>query len=426
MECTLTTDCCTGDGRFINCFVSRRRLVIAAAFLQLALGLGLGLLGVTATTRLPTAVLWPTLAAVVLGLLSIALSYTSLLANRYNTTLLAAGSVGWSFALLFIGLGAETFVISASWPSTRALCETDDACAGATVEEVGEYCALAARCSVGMSALLFCWAVVQQWLIDVRRSSDRTEAHPTARFLGGSLAVLVVAGGVATASVAVMMMTLIEAEVVHPAVVVGVGGVAALGVLSAALGAFAWRRSSRVLWMAGWPQTRWSRPSTLCSLAADAPRWLAGAWIGLSTVLFSWSAVNDDARSNWETRWEGYARAWPDQAAHYCAEVLPDGDGEDAAECTETGFREMVRLYQLAVAAVLVGFAVQILIVRLLRRAVHGVSVHQRYGRESKPMGMAMTDSPSSYPQRPRGLNLRGRTPSSPRLAVSHLDSAPV
>ena len=435
MQCTLSTDCCTGGGRYVSCYLSRRRLVIAGALLQLALGLGLGLLGLLGTTRLPTAVLWPTLAAVVLGLLSIALSYTTLLANAHNDTLLAAGHTGSSLALLFLGLATAIGVHIADWPSARAYCaaspDDPDPCAGATVEQVGNYLHVAARCAVGMGALLMWWGAVQQWLHDVRRSSDPTEAHPTARFLGGSLAMLVVAGGLATASVAAMMAAQLKAEVrMHPAVVIAVGGVAGLGVLSAALGAFAWRRSSRQLWMAGWPTALWSRPSAF--LNADVPRWLAGGWVVLGTVLFSWSAVNDDARSTFDARWEGYARAWPDLTSNYCAEIVPEWDGV-VEECTEAAFREMQGLYQVAGATVLVGFAVQILIVRLLRRAAFGgASLHHlhRHARESNPvMDLAMdVDGPPSYPQRPRGLSLRGRSrSSSPRLgAVSHLDSAPV
>lgn len=450
MQCTLSTDCCKhGDNRYVHCLCTRKRLVILASGLQLKLGLGLVLLGVGGLTRLPTALLWPTLAAIVCGLLSIALSYSTLLAYSRSRTLLAAGYTGWVFALLFLALAAECLVhVAGSWPSVRAFCEThgDAPCLGATVDEVGAYCALAARGAVGMSMLMLSWGIVQQWLRDVREKPDPETAHTVARWLGGSLALAVVAGGAALTCVAAMMAKQIQADSWHPAVTVAVGGVAGLGLVSSLVGALAWRRSSRQLWAADPPYDAefWLERRTVCSLSAEVPRFLAGVWICLSTVLFSWSFVDHDAKTNFEGRWAAYASAWPDLTARYCAEVLDDAGSEhgealpppslsDAAydgECADAGFREAQSLYRLAGAAIGVGFFMQILIVRLLRREIStgagaGDRASSRRRRENNPMGLT-----SSYPGRPvrtprRGL--QGFTRSSPSTDHSpDLDRQPV
>jgi hypothetical protein len=391
------------------CSCSRRRLITIASGLQLNVGLGLLLLGVGGL-RLPTVVLWPTLAVICCGLLSVALSYTTLIASEHDKTLFVVGYTGWSFALMFAALATECLVLVAEErPSVQVLCETygGTPCAEATVEDVGAYyarCGLAARCALGMSILMLSWAVFQQWLHDAEYVDRGREYYPrrlesiklTSGLLGGFLALLITVGGAGTTGVAGLMApTNFHVASWHATVIVSVVGGGCLGVVTAVVGALACQQTTRHAWAAEPPPAAsiWSC-RTACSRGTDIPLLLAVAWICLSTVLFSWSFA-EETEVNFGQRWAAHATAWPELTARYCTQTVGalaseqseyspfDADLYDDSsfagelydrECVLAGFREAQSLYQLAASAIAVASLVQILVVRLLHRAVRADS----------------------------------------------------
>lgn len=360
-----------------------RRMVTLASGLQLNLGLGLVLLGVGGLSRPPTAVLWPTLAVIVCGLLSIALSYSMLVAFKRPRTLLVVGYTGWFFTLLFAALATQFLVhVHEIRPSAQAVCETfrGASCADATLNGVDAYytrCALASRCALGMSMIMLSWGVVQQWRYDVHVVSACST-----RLLGGLLALLTIAGGAATTGVAGLMAPDKTAVATwHPAVAASVIGVGGLGIVSALVGTLTCRRTARQPLVIDSPTGGlFLLRQTACCHNTGVPRMLAVAWVCLGTVLLPWS-LPDEARSNFDQRWAAYSSAWPEVTARYCTEAVglvvseyseSSGlvDGLYDHECALAGFREAQSLYSLAASAIAVAFFVQLFIVWMLRRAM--------------------------------------------------------
>lgn len=393
------------------CGCSRRRLITIASGLQLNLGLGLFLLGIGGATRVPTAVLWPTLAAVVCGLLSVALSYCMLVASNDDKILFVLGYTGWSFALLFAALATECLMqVAQHGPSMQDLCDTFavapciDAGQDAMVEGVeGFYahCGLAARCALAMSVLMLSRAIVQHWVNDTESIDQAhnivSSGSTCSRLIGGLLVLLTSAGGAAMAGVAEMMAPKqIHVTSWHPAVVVSVFGVGLLGVVSALVGALACRHTIEQLRTDGLLPDATARVlRAQCSLNTDVPLQLGVAWICLSSVLFSWSFA-EDAQSNFEQRWDSYASAWPELTDRYCTERADAFGSEymDASsldgglydqQCVLAGFREAQSLYRLAASLIAGAFFVQFLIVRMLRRALYTdcTSIMQNYFDDS-------------------------------------------
>lgn len=413
---------------------SRGRLITIASALQLKLGLGLILLGVGGL-RLPTAVLWPTFAAIICGLLSVALSYTALVASKHDWSIAVVGYTGWTFALVFAALATECLVLVAEEerPSVQVLCETFDggtACADATVKDFGAYyvhCELAARCSLGMSIAMLTWAVVQQWLHDteyVARGGEMYHEGLTSRILIRLVTLFVTIGGAGTAGVAALMAPRATPLASwHGTVIVPVAGAGCLGLLSAIAGAVAFQQSTR-LWLDGMrsaespPRASRSICRRACSLDTAIPLLLAVAWICLSTVLLSWSFA-EDAKSNFDRRWAAYASAWPELVGSYCT-ITEDFVANDQSDtswldggqydqgCALAAFREAQSVYRLAAGTIAVAFFVQVLIVQMLLRAV-------RAG------GTGTTDS-----HRGKGHGWRMPRPVRRSVADRHLDEGPV
>jgi hypothetical protein len=422
------------------CGCSRDRLITIASGLQLKLGLGLILLGVGGLKLQPTAVLWPTLAAIVCGLLSVALSYTALVASKHNQSIVVVGYTGWTFALMFAALATECLVLVAEGgPSVQALCETfgGTACADATVDAIGAYylhCELAARCALGMSIAMFSWAVVQQWLHDTEhvtrvtrgRAYHEGSGNLTSRMLIGLLTLFVTVGGAGTAGVAALMAPK-EVPVTnwHATVIVSVVGSGCLGALSAIAGALTCQYTTRP-WFDGMRSaealpgaSKWICRRA-CSLGTDIPLLLAVAWICLSTVLFSLS-FGEDAKSNFDRHWAAYATAWPELVGSYCTKAVDilrteqsdtswlDG-GEYDQECVLAAFRDAQSQYRLAAGAIAVAFCVQILIVQMLLQAV----------RAARFPGDVILSIPVIGGRQPRQLVSRASD------ADRHLDEGPV